>query len=88
MSNTEPSKQQIESCFSGGLIGPDGNKRHLGKWCRRGQNKGSMLSSTGVQGSSPNTGNLIAVGADGRGGKIKVLRSLNQSSAVCHCSFF
>uniref|UniRef100_A0A166E582 RING-type domain-containing protein n=1 Tax=Daucus carota subsp. sativus TaxID=79200 RepID=A0A166E582_DAUCS len=77
-SQSEASKQQTEICFSGGLIGPDGNKWHLGKWCRRGQNKGSVLSSTGVQGSSPSTGNLIAVGADGRGGKIKVLRSLNQ----------
>lgn len=79
-SQSEPSKQQIESCFSGGLIGPDGNKWHLGKWCRRSQTKVSMVGSTGVQGSNPSTGNLIAVGADGRGGKIKVLRSLNQSS--------
>lgn len=47
-----------------------------------------MVGSMGVQGSSPSTGNLIAVGADGRGGKIKVLRSLNQSSAVCLCSFY
>ncbi|KAK1376183.1 Potyviral helper component protease-interacting protein 1 [Heracleum sosnowskyi] len=80
-SHLEPSKRPIESCFSGGLIGPDGNKWHLGKWCRRGQNKGSMVASTGVQGSNPSTGNLISVGADGRGGKIKVLRSLNQSLA-------
>lgn len=47
-----------------------------------------MLGSTGVQGSIPSTGNLIAVGADGRGGKIKVLRSLNQSSAVCLCAYY
>ncbi|GFY92491.1 hypothetical protein Acr_08g0008870 [Actinidia rufa] len=36
-------------------------------------------SSAAKQGSSGSTGTLIAVGADGRGGKIKVLRSLNQS---------
>lgn len=33
-------------------------------------------------------GNLIAVGADGRGGRIKVLRSLNQSSSVSLYSLF
>ncbi|KAJ4728213.1 E3 ubiquitin-protein ligase TRAIP-like [Melia azedarach] len=55
-------------CFSSGVLGPDGTNRYLGKWCKRGQNKGS------------NNGDLIAVGADGRGGRIKVLRSSNQSS--------
>ncbi|CAL5339969.1 unnamed protein product [Camellia sinensis] len=58
-------------CFSGGLLGPDGTTRHLGKWCKRTQGKGSAVTSSGT---------LISVGADGRGGKIKVLRSLNQSS--------
>ncbi|XP_027773083.1 uncharacterized protein LOC107018464 isoform X3 [Solanum pennellii] len=24
-----------DRCFSGGLLGPDGNYRHLGKWCKR-----------------------------------------------------
>ncbi|PON68035.1 43kDa postsynaptic protein [Parasponia andersonii] len=62
-------------CFSGGLLGPDGTNRYLGKWCKRHQNKETRQ---GVNRSS--TGDLIAVGADGRGGRIKVLRSLNQSS--------
>ncbi|CDP08760.1 unnamed protein product [Coffea canephora] len=65
-------------CFSGGLLGPDGTKWHLGKWCKR--NKGQASLSMGLQGSNASTADLIAVGADGRGGRIKVLRSLNQSS--------
>lgn len=77
----ELSRPPVDSCFSGGLLGPDGNKWHLGKWCRRGKNKGSRVSSAPVQGSSPSMGNLIALGADGRGGRIKVLRSLNQASS-------
>ncbi|KAK9207300.1 hypothetical protein WN943_017585 [Citrus x changshan-huyou] len=55
-------------CFSSGVLGPDGTNRYLGKWCKRGQMKGS------------NIGDLITVGADGRGGRVKVLRSSNQSS--------
>lgn len=55
-------------CFSSGVLGPDGTNRYLGKWCKRGQKKGS------------NIGDLITVGADGRGGRVKVLRSPNQSS--------
>ncbi|GMN45067.1 hypothetical protein TIFTF001_014258 [Ficus carica] len=61
-------------CFSGGLVGPDGTNRYLGKWCKWGQNK----ETRGVNTTS--SGDLIAIGADGRGGRIKVLRSLNQSS--------
>lgn len=57
-------------CFSSGVLGPDGTNRYLGKWCKRGQMKGS------------NIGDLITVGADGRGGRVKVLRSSNQSSMV------
>ncbi|KAH9787692.1 RING-type domain-containing protein [Citrus sinensis] len=41
-------------CFSSGVLGPDGTNRYLGKWCKRGQMKGS------------NIGDLITVGADGR----------------------
>ncbi|KAE8699777.1 hypothetical protein F3Y22_tig00110570pilonHSYRG00192 [Hibiscus syriacus] len=70
-----PSHQLSEQgniCFSGGLLGPDGTRRHLGKWCKRGK--------VHAKGSAKNSGNLIAVGADGRGGKIKVMRSMNQSS--------
>lgn len=66
----QPLPSPGDICFSGGLLGPDGTNRYLGKWCKRGLNKGSE--------SSADTGRLIAVGADGRGGRIKVLRSLNQ----------
>ncbi|XP_068669388.1 uncharacterized protein [Aristolochia californica] len=48
--------------------GPAGANRYLGKSRKRGQNKVSLSGSSG---------DLIAVGADGRGGKIKVLRSPN-----------
>ncbi|XP_060218528.1 uncharacterized protein LOC132645528 [Lycium barbarum] len=65
-----------EHCFSGGLLGPDGTNRHLGKWCKKVQNKGSA----GLQGAGGKSGDLISVGADGRGGSIKVLRSINQPS--------
>ncbi|XVF33258.1 hypothetical protein REPUB_Repub17cG0153500 [Reevesia pubescens] len=63
-------------CFSGGLLGPDGAKWYLGKWCKRGK----MLGSMPAQGSTKSSGDLIAVGADGRGGRIKVMRSVNQSA--------
>ncbi|XP_062156666.1 uncharacterized protein LOC133864374 isoform X2 [Alnus glutinosa] len=69
-----PLSEPGDICFSGGLLGPDGTYRYLGKWCKRGESKGSLAK----QGSC--TGNLIAIGADGRGGRIKVLRSPNQSS--------
>ncbi|KAK9749450.1 hypothetical protein RND81_02G126600 [Saponaria officinalis] len=65
-----------DRCFAGGLLGPDGGNRYLGKWCKRAPNnatKGAMHGSSNV------TDSLIAVGADGRGGKVKVLRSLNQT---------
>lgn len=64
-------------CFAGGLLGPDGTQRYLGKWCKRGQSEGTLAKQ-----GSKSTGNLIAVGADGRGGRIKVLRSSNQYSQV------
>ena len=65
-------------CFSSGLMGPDGTNRYLGRWCKRGQSKGSVA----MQGTSASSGNLIAVGSDGRGGRVKVLRSINQSLLV------
>ncbi|KAI3681801.1 hypothetical protein L6452_36606 [Arctium lappa] len=71
--------QEGDFCFSAGLLGPDGTKRHLGKWCKKGQSKGFNASSVPTQVS----GNLIAIGADGRGGTIKVLRSQNPSSWDC-----
>ncbi|KAK8693565.1 hypothetical protein V6N13_071142 [Hibiscus sabdariffa] len=71
-----PLSEQGNICFSGGLLGPDGTRRHLGKWCKRGKTAGSTPS----QHSTKNSGDLIAVGADGRGGRIKVMRLGNQSS--------
>ncbi|ESW07131.1 hypothetical protein PHAVU_010G104100 [Phaseolus vulgaris] len=59
--------------FSGGLLGPDGTHRFLGKWCKRGQNSESSSSA-----KRSSNGDLIAVGADGRGGRIKVLRTPTQ----------
>lgn len=67
-----------EICFSGGLLGPDGTTRYLGKWCKRGQSE----TLKAVQSSSIG-GGLIAVGSDGRGGRIKALRSSMQTSVVC-----
>ncbi|XP_043715562.1 uncharacterized protein LOC122663956 isoform X2 [Telopea speciosissima] len=66
-------------CFAGGLLGPDGTNRFLGKWCKRVQSK-EPASSPVMQGSDNSVGNLIAVGADGRGGRVKVLRSQRESS--------
>lgn len=63
-------------------MGPDGTSWHLGKWCKKGQNKGSTGLLSGSQASNVKSGDLIAVGADGRGGQIKVMRSLDQSSLV------
>ncbi|KAG6748151.1 hypothetical protein POTOM_048052 [Populus tomentosa] len=62
-------------CFSSGLMGPDGTNRYLGRWCKRGQRNGSVA----MQGTSASSRDLIAVGSDGRGGRVKVLRSMNQS---------
>ncbi|XP_042480449.1 uncharacterized protein LOC122061291 isoform X2 [Macadamia integrifolia] len=66
-------------CFSGGLLGPDGTNRFLGKWCKKVQSKEPAASSV-TQGSNINVENLITVGADGRGGRVKVLRSQRESS--------
>ncbi|XP_071698834.1 uncharacterized protein [Rutidosis leptorrhynchoides] len=63
-------------CFSAGLIAPDGTKRHLGKWCKKDQSKGLSSCSVPRQVS----GDLISVGADGRGGTIKVLKSQTHHS--------
>ena len=62
----------MDICFSGGLLGPDGTQRFLGKWCKRGQNGESTSTK----------GNLISVGADGRGGTVKVLRNPSQAFSV------
>ncbi|KAG9455285.1 hypothetical protein H6P81_008189 [Aristolochia fimbriata] len=67
--NHEAVTEPGDNCFSPALMGPEGASRYLGKWCKRGLNK---VSSSGL------SGDLIAVGADGRGGKIKVLKSPSQ----------
>ncbi|KAK4418569.1 hypothetical protein Salat_2269700 [Sesamum alatum] len=72
--------QTGDGWFSGGLLGPDGTNWHLGKWCKKAKNQGSTASSAGSDRSNARAGDLIAVGADGRGGRIKVMRSLDQSS--------
>lgn len=75
-----------DGCFSGGLLGPDGTNWHLGKWCKKAKNQVSTTSSTGLDRLNAGAGDLIAVGADGRGGRIKVMRPLDQSSLVGLCS--
>ncbi|CAN6480788.1 unnamed protein product [Victoria cruziana] len=62
----------VDQCIPGGLFGSSIASRSTGKWCRQGQT---------APRDSPAAGQLIAVGADGRGGTIKVLRSQNQSLA-------
>lgn len=57
-------------------MGPDGTNRYLGRWCKRGQSNGSVAMQ------SASSRDLIAVGSDGRGGRVKVLRSMNQSLLV------
>ncbi|XP_057780411.1 uncharacterized protein LOC130998980 [Salvia miltiorrhiza] len=69
-SSSTPVSEPDTHCFTGGLLGPDGTNWHLGKWCKKAQN----------QGSNARAGDLIAVGADGRGGRIKVMRPLHQPS--------
>lgn len=53
-----------------GVFGPNGASRNVGKWCRQGSSPFDMLASKA-------SGDLITVGADGRGGRIKILRSHN-----------
>nr|GEW50784.1 RING/U-box superfamily protein [Tanacetum cinerariifolium] len=68
--------QEGNFSFSAGVLGPDGIKRHLGKWCKKSQSKG--INASPVPGRV--SGDLIAVGSDGRGGTIKVLKSQNLAS--------
>ncbi|KAF5176793.1 E3 ubiquitin-protein ligase traip-like [Thalictrum thalictroides] len=81
VSSPVPIPNSGDQCFAGGLLGPDGANRYLGKWCKRTQHKASVLSSTTMQEPSTSTRDLIAVGADGRGGRVKILRSQNQLDA-------
>ncbi|KAI3933592.1 hypothetical protein MKX01_032697 [Papaver californicum] len=77
-----PTSSIGDQCLSGGLVGRDGTNRYLGKWCKRTQLDTSVPSSTVMQGSKASLSSLISVGADGRGGRVKVLRSQNQSETV------
>ncbi|XP_062196064.1 uncharacterized protein LOC133899133 [Phragmites australis] len=54
-----------------GIPGVGGARKGIGKWC-----KGSTVP--GSASAKANRGNLIAVGPDGRGGKVKVLRDLGR----------
>jgi len=56
---------------SPGVPGMDGARKGIGKWC-----KGSTAPGSASASANPNRGNLIAVGPDGRGGKVKILRDL------------
>ncbi|CAL4996703.1 unnamed protein product [Urochloa decumbens] len=55
-----------------GIPGMDGARKSIGKWC-----KGSTAPVSAS--ANPNRGSLIAVGPDGRGGKVKILRDLGRS---------
>lgn len=52
----------------------------MGKWCKRGKGTGKLSGQGSFTGGG--NGSLISVGADGRGGRVKVIRPLNQSSLV------
>uniref|UniRef100_A0A0A9EBS7 Uncharacterized protein n=1 Tax=Arundo donax TaxID=35708 RepID=A0A0A9EBS7_ARUDO len=54
-----------------GNLGVDGARKSIGKWC-----KGSTAPVSAS--ANANRGNLIAVGPDGRGGKVKILRDLGR----------
>ncbi|KAK9103738.1 hypothetical protein Sjap_020992 [Stephania japonica] len=75
--SSTPTSTPGDRCFAGGLLGPDGVNRYLGKWCKRAQAKASTPTLSTAQGSNASSGDLISVGPDGKGGTIKVLRSQN-----------
>ncbi|KAL4186570.1 hypothetical protein AMTRI_Chr09g14760 [Amborella trichopoda] len=79
----ETSVVHIDSISTPGFIGSMGSSmRASAKWCRPAQSEacssGSSIPRHGV------SGDLIAVGSDGRGGRIKVLRSQNSFFDVGH----
>ncbi|CAN1148376.1 hypothetical protein LINPERHAP2_LOCUS16433 [Linum perenne] len=71
----ECSSSKPDICFSSGLLGPDGTTRYLGRWCKRIQSRDPDTE----QSTSASSRDLIAVGADGRGGRVKVLRPMNEA---------
>ncbi|PAN33603.1 hypothetical protein PAHAL_6G032700 [Panicum hallii] len=56
---------------SPGVPGMDGARKSIGKWCKSSTAPGSAAAN-------PNRGSLIAVGPDGRGGNVKILRDLGR----------
>lgn len=59
----DPQVYESNGCTGSGLFGAENGNKNLGKW---------LKSST--PNTSTNNGNLISVGSDGRGGRVKVLR--------------
>uniref|UniRef100_J3MQD4 Uncharacterized protein n=1 Tax=Oryza brachyantha TaxID=4533 RepID=J3MQD4_ORYBR len=53
------------------IFGGEGTRKSVGKWC-----KGAATS--GSHNANANKSNLISVGPDGRGGKVKILRDLGK----------
>ncbi|KAL5221580.1 hypothetical protein ABZP36_026293 [Zizania latifolia] len=56
-----------------GFLGGEGTRKGIGKWCKGMTTPGSLNAKTNA-----NKSNLIAVGPDGRGGKVKILRDLGK----------
>ncbi|XP_010934625.1 uncharacterized protein [Elaeis guineensis] len=63
-----------DAWFPGGIFGHEGGNRGVGKWCKQVPNVSLYLRTQ----TSKRNGDLIAVGADGRGGRVKVLRTHDQ----------
>ncbi|KAF0900408.1 hypothetical protein E2562_031595 [Oryza meyeriana var. granulata] len=53
------------------ILGGEGTRKSIGKWCKG-------LATPGSLNTNANKSNLIAVGPDGRGGKVKILRDLGK----------
>ncbi|KAJ1267254.1 hypothetical protein BS78_07G042700 [Paspalum vaginatum] len=56
-----------------GIRSMDGARKSIGKWC-----KDSIATGSASANTNTNKGNLISVGPDGRGGKVKILRDLGR----------
>nr|XP_009411152.1 PREDICTED: E3 ubiquitin-protein ligase TRAIP-like isoform X3 [Musa acuminata subsp. malaccensis] len=67
-----------DGCFPG-VLGTSIVNKNVGRWCKQDLKKPS--SSLGME-ASKSSGDLIAVGADGRGGRIKILRSGGHSLSM------
>ncbi|XP_064992130.1 uncharacterized protein LOC135628992 isoform X3 [Musa acuminata AAA Group] len=67
-----------DGCFPG-VLGTSIVNKNVGRWCKQVLKKPS--SSLGME-ASKSSGDLIAVGADGRGGRIKILRSGGHSLSM------